>query len=185
MEPDNAQLLQSLDQVERNLRLHDGSGPGGAKGFANPFADPNLLAKIASNPKLQEYMRQPDYLKMLQEIMSDPNGKLPLYMQDPRLMQTMAALLGLDLSEAGMGEEPMEEGPDDDNYVGNKSQPPPPPKSEEPEKPVLTDNQQKALQAKELGNAAYKSKVNHCYYCRRFYLYNLWVYVLHRILKRH
>ena len=76
MEPGNAQLKDALSKVEQKVSSSGGRADGaGSRGFANPFADPNLLARIASNPKLAQYLKQPDFMRMLQEIMQDPNSK--------------------------------------------------------------------------------------------------------------
>lgn len=95
---------------------------------------------------------------MLQEVMKDPNKNLPLYMQDQRLMQTMACLLGLNIGmEGGDSDSPMdfsEEPVDDEPYKPYRPTPPP----AEPAKPKVSPAQQQALDAKELGNAAYKKK---------------------------
>lgn len=160
IEPDNAQLKDALSKVEEQLSAGgSGSGaPAGSSGFSNPFADPNIMSRIASNPQLAGYLKQPDFVHMLQEVMKDPNKNLPLYMQDQRLMQTMACLLGLNIGmEGGDSDSPMdfsEEPVDDEPYKPYRPTPPP----AEPAKPKVSPAQQQALDAKELGNAAYKKK---------------------------
>jgi stress-induced-phosphoprotein 1 len=61
--------------------------------FNNLFG-PNMWGSIAANPQLAPFLAQPDYVQKLKEIQQDP-GKINQYMNDPRIMNTMMGLLGL------------------------------------------------------------------------------------------
>lgn len=40
----------------------------------NPFADPNLMAILTTNPRTRDFMRDPDYLRILNEIQANPQS---------------------------------------------------------------------------------------------------------------
>merc|ERR1719204_2544248 len=54
IQPDNQQMkdgIQSCKKAQSQLN--------------NPFADPNLLAKLAMNPKTREYCSDPSYIQLI------------------------------------------------------------------------------------------------------------------------
>ncbi len=63
----------------------------------NPFTDPSVEAKLRAHPKTSGYMEDPDFLRKLQSLRLNPNT-LVQYMQDPRVMQALGVLMGIDLS---------------------------------------------------------------------------------------
>lgn len=88
VEPTNASLKKGLDDVERALESDAVSGLGNIFG-------PDMYAKMATNPKLSPFLAQPDVMSMLQDCQGDPKN-MSKYMQDPRMMQIMLGLMGLD-----------------------------------------------------------------------------------------
>lgn len=68
---------------------------------ANPFAKvftPEAVHKIQENPKLSLFLMQPDYVKMIDEVIKNPNSA-SLYMSDQRFMLTLMHLSGMPIPE--------------------------------------------------------------------------------------
>jgi stress-induced-phosphoprotein 1 len=65
-EPDNAQLKVALKGV-RAQKI-------GNKGMANPFAVPDLFVKLRSDPRTRAYLDDPDYIKLVQDLQSNPSN---------------------------------------------------------------------------------------------------------------
>lgn len=142
-EPVNVQLQQGLKVAENNLAKQR-SGP-----MSNPFNDPNLFAKLQADPKVSTYFAQPDYLMKIAEIQKDPK-KLAQHLSDPRIMQSLGAMLGVNIESPAEPPKPAE---------ADTKETKTPEKVEEPiveeETPKVNDE---ALKEKELGNAAYKNR---------------------------
>lgn len=146
VDPNNTQIRDALIDCRRK---HASS----ANLFSSPFSQPDLYTKLRADPKTREYLDDPQYLALLQELQQNPNS-LGNHARDPRLLTTLSVLLGLgDLNQ----EEPMET---ESTYT------PPPPKKPEP-KPEpkkedkdahLPENKRLAKQEKEKGNEFYKKK---------------------------
>lgn len=66
------------------------------------FSDPKMIQKLASNPKTASYLADPDFMNKLQQLKSNPNA-VGSYMQDPRFLQVMSVLLGIDMQFGGPG----------------------------------------------------------------------------------
>jgi stress-induced-phosphoprotein 1 len=65
-EPDNAQLKEGLEGVRAQKT--------GNKGMANPFLTPDLFMKLRSDPRTRAYLDDPDYVKLVQDLQSNPNS---------------------------------------------------------------------------------------------------------------
>lgn len=65
-EPDNAQLKEGLEGVRAQKT--------GNKGMANPFLTPDLFDKLRSDPRTRAYLDDPDYVKLVQDLQSNPNS---------------------------------------------------------------------------------------------------------------
>lgn len=75
-----------------------------ADGFDDPsaglgglFSDPNMIQKLAANPKTASLIGDAEFMGKLQQLKSNPN-LVGQYMQDPRFMSVMSVLLGIDMS---------------------------------------------------------------------------------------
>jgi stress-induced-phosphoprotein 1 len=49
---------------------------------------PDLINKIASNPKCSPYLAQPDFMAKIQAIQANPSS-MNQYMNDPRIMTVL------------------------------------------------------------------------------------------------
>lgn len=144
-DPNNSQLKDGLMEVKAQLRK-DG-------GFSNPFCAPDIYTKLRADPRTREYLNDPSYLQLLQQIQNNPKD-LSLMMSDKRLVTTMGVLLGIDLDSVGGDDDKMDVDPP---TSPQKKREPSPPKAAKPEE-NLTPEQIKAKKEKDLGNEAYKKK---------------------------
>jgi len=195
--PGDKGLVSGLEQVKQEKsggNLRGGGMPGmgmggmpGMGGGANPMASlfgPDLIARIAMDPKLRVYLDDADFMSKLKLLQSDPN-QISSMLGDKRIMEVFQMILG----GAGMG---MKGGPfgDDDMKTEEKSggdsccppgattcnaskpaaAPKPAPKVEVEEEESSDDedytpeelkkrvDQKKAVEAKLKGNDYYKNK---------------------------
>lgn len=159
--------------IEAEARA-DGADMGG---LGNIFNDPQLIQKLANNPKTAPFLADPQFVAKLQRLAKNPN-EMGQELGDPRFLQVMGALLGLDMqmgvppegapSGSGKPTEAEEDVPMTD--AGPQSNPPPAEKKEpEPEPEAEPDPEdeeaiakkrakEEAEQEKKLGNDLYKKR---------------------------
>lgn len=146
-DPENALLKEGLRSVESSSR-----------GSANPgesmFGDPNMMAKIATDPRTRALLQQPDFVAMMSEIQKDPNA-ISKYLQDPRMMQALSVMMGVDFSSQPGG--PTEEPPPPAKDKMEEEAPPAPEPEMTEEKKEKTDREM-AQEQKAKGNELYKQR---------------------------
>lgn len=99
LDPANAGAKSGLGAVNRAIdaeAAEDGSGGG----LGNMFNDPQMIQKLANNPKTRSLLADPSFMQKLQQLKKNPND-LGSAFQDPRMMQVMSVLLGIDISMPG------------------------------------------------------------------------------------
>lgn len=102
LDPNNAQAKSGLAAVKRAVDAEasaDASG-GSSGGLGSMFSDPNLIQKLATNPKTSGLLADPSFMQKLQNLRNNPNN-IGNEMQDPRFLQVMGVLLGIDMSFDG------------------------------------------------------------------------------------
>lgn len=67
------------------------------------FNDPNMIQKLASNPKTSSLLADPSFMAKLQKLKQNPNS-IGEEMRDPRFLQVMSVMLGIDMSFGGAGD---------------------------------------------------------------------------------
>ncbi len=72
-------------------------------GLGNMFNDPQMFQKLANNPKTSSLLADPSFMAKLQRLRQNPNN-IGEEMRDPRFLQVMSVLLGIDMSFGGPGE---------------------------------------------------------------------------------
>lgn len=98
LEPGNESLKSGLAEVQSaQARAADSTG---AAGIGNLFTHPDAMGKIATHPSTAAYLQQPDFVSMLTEVQRTP-GSFNKYMSDPRMMQVLGVLLGVDIHTRG------------------------------------------------------------------------------------
>ncbi|KAF2756282.1 TPR-like protein [Pseudovirgaria hyperparasitica] len=132
-----------------------------------------MMTKLASNPKTSSLLGDQDFMRKLQRLQSNPNA-IGEALQDPRMLQVMSVLLGIDMqmgnpgadggAQAGRATEAEEDLPMPD------ARPPPPQTQKAPEPEPVEEEMEdedavarreakaKADEEKKLGTDAYKKR---------------------------
>ncbi|XP_067010003.1 stress-induced-phosphoprotein 1 isoform X2 [Anabrus simplex] len=149
LDPNNAQLKESLQEVKAQQASQ--------KGMANPFRSPDIFVKLRTDPRTRQYLDDPEYVKLIQELQNNPNS-LGTHLNDTRILTTLSVLLGLNIDPSQ--DEEMETETIPTPKETPKRQPPPqaPKRQEEKMDEDLPPEKLKARKEKELGNEAYKKK---------------------------
>ena len=146
------------------------------------FNDPQMIQKLANNPKTASLLADPSFMAKLQRLKQNPNS-IGEEMRDPRFLQVMSVLLGIDMSFGGAGEgagdlggsrgpaEPEEDVPMSDappSYTPKPSaapkahepKPEPEPEPEDEDEEVITKRKAKeeADAEKKIGTECYKKR---------------------------
>ncbi|EXJ59468.1 stress-induced-phosphoprotein 1 [Cladophialophora psammophila CBS 110553] len=106
LEPSNAQARQGLEAVNRAIEAEARADGADLGGLGNMFNDPQLIQKLASNPKTSKYLADPQFMAKLQRLATNPQ-EMGQELADPRFLEVMGVLLGVDM-QMGM---PPEGGP--------------------------------------------------------------------------
>lgn len=69
-------------------------------GLGSIFQDPNWIGKLASNPKTAAYLGDQAFMQKLAQCAKNPS-KINEELRDPRMMQVIAVLLGLNIEMPG------------------------------------------------------------------------------------
>ncbi|KAK2466395.1 hypothetical protein APHAL10511_002037 [Amanita phalloides] len=88
---DSPILKKGLEEV-RSAR---GSGDA-SFGIANLFSDPNLISKLATNPRTQRHFADPTFVQRLQMIQQNPALAQSAF-QDSRMIDVLGVLMGIDM----------------------------------------------------------------------------------------
>lgn len=69
LDPNNAATKAEVESLKSKL-----SGPSGSQPMGNPFGGnpAEIFQKLATDPRTKEYMSDPSYMSMLQELSSNP-----------------------------------------------------------------------------------------------------------------
>lgn len=184
IEPSNAQAKAGLDAVKRAIDAEaqaDGIGGDPSAGLGSMFSDPQLIQKLASNPKTSRLLADPDFMRKLQRIRQNPNS-IGEEMRDPRFLQVMGVLLGIDMQFPGQPGDDTTQGeppsytpkqPEEDTPMpdikpsfSTQAEPPKPPKHEPEPEPEPEDEEavankkakEEAEAEKKLGTECYKKR---------------------------
>ncbi|RWW36943.1 hypothetical protein BHE74_00057995, partial [Ensete ventricosum] len=153
LDPANEALKVGLTDARATAARSRAPPPQGASPFGKIFQGPELWAKLTADPSTREYLQQPDFVKMIQDIQRNPNN-INMYLSDPRMMQVMGVLLNVKMR--GPTDEMASESPQPEQ---EKPQPEPEPEPMEvSEEKEAKERKAKAQKEKEAGNAAYKKK---------------------------
>ena len=139
-------------------------------GLGGIFNDPQLFQKLASNPKTSQLLADADFMAKLQRIQQNPNN-IGQEIQDPRFLQVMSVLLGIDMSfgappegasSAGAAEAeedvPMPDVRPAASEKKKEPEPEPQPEPEDEEAIAKKKAQEEADAEKKLGNDFYKKR---------------------------
>lgn len=176
LDPANAQAKSGLDAVKRAIEAEAGAGSDSMGGLGDMFNDPQMIQKLANNPKTSSLLADPTFMAKLQRLRQNPKN-IGEEMRDPRFLQVMSVLLGIDMSFAG-GEgaggstsfgdskEPEEDTPMPDfspssakpGQSANKPEPEPEEEPEDEEAVAKRKAKEEAEHEKKLGTENYKKR---------------------------
>jgi len=172
LEPSNAQAKSGLEAVNRAIEAEAEGDGAGLGGLGNMFNDPQMIQKLASNPKTAPYLADPQFMNKLQRLAKNPQ-EMGQELGDPRFLQVMGVLLGVDM-QMGMppegapaGSNQPTEAEEDVPMPDARPQSNPPPQAKEPEpEPEPEDEdaiaakkaKEEAEEEKKLGTENYKKR---------------------------
>ncbi|RDA90747.1 hypothetical protein CP533_2972 [Ophiocordyceps camponoti-saundersi (nom. inval.)] len=155
LDASNAQLKSGLASVQKAMQQESDGGLGSV------FNDPNLIQKLAANPKTSSYLADPVFMQRLQQIQRDPKNIQQLF-SDERMITAMGVAMGVDMSvrdsDPRTQDTPM---PDLQEQPAKKDpQPEPEAEPEELDEEALEKKKKKAEADKEkaLGTEKYKKR---------------------------
>lgn len=99
-EPTNTALKSGLESVKKAM---DSNSPFGAgeDPMGSMFSDPNLLGKLASNPRTSKFMADPSFVQKIKDLQ---NGKskadMANILQDQRMLAVLGVAMGVDMVSA-------------------------------------------------------------------------------------
>lgn len=126
------------------------------------FSDPNLIQKLASNPKTSAYLADPAFMQKINQFRENPKNAQDIF-NDPRMIQVLGVLMGVDMSVVPPGQEPPSYARAEDAEMEDVPPPPrpaskpAPPPAREPE-PEPEEEDEEALEKKKAKEAAEKEK---------------------------
>ncbi|KAK0762041.1 hypothetical protein N5P37_004841 [Trichoderma harzianum] len=157
-DPSNAQLKSGLASVEKAMQAEAGGGLDPTGGIGNMFKDPNLIQKLASNPKTSGFLADPTFMAKLQQVQQNPLNSQDLF-SDPRMIQVLGVLMGVDMEmrdSAPEGSESYVVSDDKDTPMTDAPKKPEPKKEPVPEPEPELDEE--ALEKKKKKEEADKEK---------------------------
>ncbi|CZT20798.1 probable molecular co-chaperone STI1 [Ramularia collo-cygni] len=101
LDANNAQAKSGLAAVNRAIEQEargDGIDPSG--GLGNMFNDPKLIEKLAANPKTSGLLADGEFMQKLQNMKNNPQAMQQDMFSDPRFLQVMGVLMGVDMNFA-------------------------------------------------------------------------------------
>ena len=167
LDPSNAMAKDGLKAVEE-AEASRNSQPD--LGLGAMFSDPNLIANLRSNPKTAELMKDPELVQKVMNVQQNPKANAMQFMTDPRMMQIMATLMGIDMDAPPSmgGEQPSSASTSSPNAAQPEPEPETNPEpmetSKTAEDPVVSEpepmetSKSEADAAKAEGNTLYKQK---------------------------
>ncbi|KAF7594379.1 Hsp90 cochaperone [Aspergillus hancockii] len=169
IEPGNEQAKSGLNAVTRAIEAEaqaDGVTGDPMGGLGGIFNDPQLFQKLANNPKTSSLLADAEFMSKLRRIQQNPNS-IGEEIKDPRFLQVMSVLLGIDMSFGAPPEASASSGaaePQEDVPMPNarpaapKKEPEPEPEPEDEEAIAKKKAQEAGDAEKKIGNDFYKKK---------------------------
>ena len=168
LDPNNAQAKSGLESLKRAMENEGGGNPMAS--FAQMFKDPALYAKLGRNPRTSALLADGEFMSKLQRFQQDPNSLGASDLQDPRFLQVLGVMMGMDIQMGGPGFESRSresrstntaaQAEDDEmpDAAPDAKQPEPEPEVEDEEEKEKKAAKAKADEEKNLGTANYKKR---------------------------
>ncbi|KAI8684855.1 hypothetical protein NCS57_00152700 [Fusarium keratoplasticum] len=160
----NAQLKNGLASVKKAMEAEVGGPQDPSGGLGQMFNDPNMIQKLASNPKTSGFLADPAFMAKLQSIKNNPENASEIF-SDPRLLTVMGVLMGVDLQmserevDPNQQDSPMPDAPPAPKQPEPKKAPEPEPEPELDEEALEKKKaKEEADKEKALGTENYKKR---------------------------
>lgn len=125
------------------------------------FSDPNILQKLAANPKTSQYLADPSFMAKLQAIQQNPQNTQDLF-SDPRMIQVLGVMMGVDMDMRMPDEAPGTAGSKEPEDEVMRDAPPqkaePAKKAPTPEPEPMEEETEEKIQERKNKEAAEKEK---------------------------
>jgi stress-induced-phosphoprotein 1 len=90
---DSPALRKGLQEV-KDAKERDVSEP---LGLGKMFADPNLIGKLATNPRTQKHLADPAFMQKLKLFQQNPALASSALQSDPRMIDVLGVAMGIDM----------------------------------------------------------------------------------------
>ncbi|KAI0253162.1 activator of Hsp70 and Hsp90 chaperone [Lactifluus subvellereus] len=133
---DSPAIRKGYEEVKA-AKAADERGDGAeAMGIGKMFSDPNMFSKLAANPRTAKHLADASFMQKLQLIQQNPQFAQSLMASDPRMIDVLGALMGLDMQgfsrPEGSDEVPPGVPTSAASASSSSTSPPPPPRSAPP-----------------------------------------------------
>ncbi|KAN0124193.1 hypothetical protein V8E52_001842 [Russula decolorans] len=123
---DSPALRKGLEEVKA-AKAADESGDGAdALGIGKMFSDPGMFAKLAANPRTAKHLADASFMQKLQLVQQNPQLGQSLIGSDPRMIDVLGALMGIDMQGFSRPEGSDEVPPGVPKSTGSPPSSPPP-----------------------------------------------------------
>ncbi|KAI0313442.1 chaperone [Amylostereum chailletii] len=153
--------VEAIEAYEAGLKLEDSpalrkgledvKSAKEAAGLGKMFNDPNLISKLAANPRTAKHLADPNFMNTLMLIQKNPSLANNFLGSDPRMIDVLGALMGIDMQGFSRPEGSEEMPPGVNSSASSSFSPPPAPKptSPPPPKPSTSTSEPKDVEMKE------------------------------------
>lgn len=126
------------------------------------FNDPNMIQKLANNPKTSGFLADPTFMAKLQQMQTNSGNPQDLF-SDPRMIQVLGVLMGVDMEMRDSdprGDTSMPDAPEPTKSAPATRAPEPAPEPEEVDEEAIEKKKKKeeADKEKALGTENYKKR---------------------------
>ncbi|KAI0643694.1 putative stress-induced protein STI1 [Trametes meyenii] len=94
---DSPALRKGLKEVTDAKQAEERDGAGEGLGLGKLFSDPGLFAKLAGNPRTAKHLADPSFVQKLNAFQQNPKLAENAFQADPRMIDVLGALMGIDM----------------------------------------------------------------------------------------
>ncbi|KAI9510974.1 chaperone [Russula earlei] len=94
---DSPALRKGLEEVKAAKEADERDDGAEALGIGNMFSDPGLVAKLAANPRTAKHLADPGFMQKIRLMQQNPQLAQSLLGSDPRMIDVLGALMGVDM----------------------------------------------------------------------------------------
>ncbi|KAF8257693.1 activator of Hsp70 and Hsp90 chaperone [Lactarius quietus] len=131
---DSPAIRKGYEEVKAAKAADERGDGADVMGIGKMFSDPNMFAKLAANPRTAKLLADVSFMQKLKLIQQNPQLAQSLLSGDPRMIDVLGALMGIDMQGFNRTEDSDELPPGVPPSAGAASSPPssPPPSAPQP-----------------------------------------------------